>query len=100
MRIAWSSGAEDDLQRIWNYLAREASIEIANRQIEKIRQLSRLLSEQPRIGRLRNSLLPGIRSVVTPPYVLFYRLSDDAVQIVRVVHGRRDIEEAILADEP
>jgi len=99
VRVAWSSGAEKDLLQIWNYLAREASIENANRQIEKIRQLSRLLSEQPQAGRLRNSLIRGIRSIATPPYVLFYRLSDDAVQIVRVVHGKRDIE-AILRDAP
>jgi plasmid stabilization system protein ParE len=32
-----------------------------------------------------------MRSVSVHPYVVFYRIRDEAIEIVRVVHGRRDI---------
>jgi len=40
-----------------------------------------------------------MRSIVARPYVVFYRLNEDSVQIVRVLHGRRDID-AVFVDEP
>jgi toxin ParE1/3/4 len=36
-------------------------------------------------------MLPGVRSMPVHPYVVFYRVRNEAVEIVRVIHGRRDI---------
>jgi plasmid stabilization system protein ParE len=33
-----------------------------------------------------------MRSIVVVPYLIFYRVREDSVQIVRVLHGHRDIE--------
>jgi len=44
------------------------------------------------------SELTDIRSLVItdfPNYIIFYRVLSDAVQIVRVLHGARDIEKVI-----
>src|SRR5205814_1817492 len=41
----------------------------------------------------------GLRSIVTRPYVVFYRIDQQAAQIVRVLDGRRDLDE-IFTDEP
>jgi toxin ParE1/3/4 len=35
--------------------------------------------------------LPGMRSALADPYVVFYRVGTDAIEIIRVLHGRRDI---------
>ena len=99
MRIVWSRDAKRDLLQIWNYLAREASFARADERIEKIRQTAQLLSQWPFSGRIREALLPGMRSIAAPPHVIFYRVRDDAVEIVRVVDGRRDIE-AIFRNRP
>jgi toxin ParE1/3/4 len=40
--------------------------------------------------------MPGMRSMATTPYVLFYRIVQDSVEVVRVLHDRRDID-AIFA---
>jgi plasmid stabilization system protein ParE len=42
-----------------------------------------------------------MRSVLAFPYVVFYRVGNDAIEIIRVLHGRRDIASifARLADE-
>ena len=92
LRIAWSREAEDDLLQIWGYLAREASIPRADDQIQKIEQACRRLSDWPLSGRARDFLIPGMRSIVVAPYLIFYRVLGDSVQIVRVLHGHRDVE--------
>jgi plasmid stabilization system protein ParE len=49
--------------------------------------------------RSRAALIPGLRTVMTAPHMIFYRYSDAVVEIVRVLDGRRDID-AILASIP
>ena len=44
------------------------------------------------MGRARDELAPGLRSLVVRQYVLFYRVAPDAVQVVRILHGKRDID--------
>ena len=98
MQIIWSRQADDDLLQIWDYLADQASIAIADEQVRRIVVASEQLSEWPQSGPLRDAIIPGMRSIVASPYVIFYRLHNDAVQVVRVLHGRRDIE-AVFAEE-
>ncbi len=45
----------------------------------------------------RTELIKGMRSIVVHPYLVFYRPGDAVVEIVRVLHGRRDLD-AIFAD--
>jgi toxin ParE1/3/4 len=92
LRIVWSTDADTDLEQIWNYLAQQASVARADDQIRKIVAACRLLCDWPLSGQARDGLIPGMRSVVSAPYVIFYRVGTDAVEIVRVLHGRRDIE--------
>jgi toxin ParE1/3/4 len=97
-RLVWSPEAEQDLFDIWTYLAREASPEIADAQLRAIDRASANLVEWPQSGRARDELASEIRSVVAAPYVVFHRVTASAIQIVRVLHGRRDID-AIFADD-
>lgn len=57
-----------------------------------------LLAGQPNMGRSRDDLSPGLRSVVIDRHVLFYRFDDDAVTVVRIVHGSRDVD-ALVRDD-
>lgn len=36
---------------------------------------------------------PGLRSVLASPYVIFYRVNGDIAELVRILDGRRDIDE-------
>jgi plasmid stabilization system protein ParE len=49
------------------------------------------LAASPSMGRERNDLRAGIREIIVYPTVLFYRVSHNRVEIVRVVDGRRDL---------
>lgn len=45
----------------------------------------------------RQQLAPGLRVVFHSPYAIYYRAEQDAVTIVRVLHGARDL--GIIADQ-
>ncbi|CDX30150.1 Toxin ParE1 (fragment) [Mesorhizobium plurifarium] len=51
-----------------------------------------MLTLHPRSGAPRDDILPGIRHLVVGEYLTFYRIGDNAIEILRVLHGRRKIE--------
>lgn len=86
--------AELDLDDIWYHLATESgSIETANRLIDTISDRFVLLAGFPHMGRRRDhDFGPGFRSLAVGEYVIIYCVEDKDVLILRVVHGRRDLE--------
>lgn len=67
----------------------EAEIEAA---IQRIAQF-------PESGRSRAEFRPGLRSVVVGDYLLFYRLLDQDVQVLRFLHGARDLPKLFGLDD-
>jgi plasmid stabilization system protein ParE len=51
------------------------------------------------ISRPKDELVPGLRSVLAHPHVIFYRTSSDTIEVARVLHQRRDLA-AIFSREP
>ena len=86
--------AETDLDDIWYYVAKESgSIEIANHLIDAITGRFLAIGNFPRIGRSREADFgPGYRSLAVGDYVIVYCIDNDNALILRVVHGRRDLE--------
>jgi toxin ParE1/3/4 len=86
--------AERDLDDIWFYVAKKSgSIEIANRLIDSITDRFALLAIYPHLGRSRDEDFgAGCRSFGVGEYVIVYDVKVDNVLILRVAHGRRDIE--------
>ena len=89
----WSPEALDDRERIWAYYVEVAGRHTAEKILREIAEVITLIEEHPFAGRARNELRPGLRSFAATPHVVFYRVVDDAPQIVRVLDGRQDIEE-------
>ena len=85
--------AERDLDEIWLYVARQSSsIEIANRLVDGIADRFLTIASFPQIGRPRREFGAASRSFAIGEYVIIYCLEGDDVLILRVVHGRRDLE--------
>jgi hypothetical protein len=51
-----------------------------------------LLAENPRLGRLRPEIAPDARAWIVGRYLVLYRAQDGGIEVVRVVHGAREIE--------
>jgi len=97
--VLWSRDALTDLAEIWRHYAEAARPQTADGIIRDIEKVCRLLGDHPLAGRARDEVRPGLRSIAARPHVVFYRVTDDAAEIIRVLDGRRDIEE-IFAAEP
>lgn len=89
-----SPQAVTDLDGIWYYVVQESgSIEIANQLIDSITDRFLLLSRHPHLGRSRDEEFgTGFRSFPVGEYLIVYCVEDHDVLILRVVHGRRDLE--------
>jgi toxin ParE1/3/4 len=88
-----SPKADQDLDDIWLYVARQSgSLETAERLINFITDRFFVLSRYPYLGRARGEdLRPGLRSFPVGAYMIVYRIQDEDVVILRVLHGSRNI---------
>jgi toxin ParE1/3/4 len=86
-----SPRASEDLLEIWSYIADDSEAN-ADGFIDKISETMELLARQPGVGRHREELAQGIQSFPVGRYIIFYRVVVGTVEIVRVLHGARDIE--------
>jgi plasmid stabilization system protein ParE len=68
--------------------------------VRKIGDACHLLEDHPYAGRPRDEVRTGLRSLAVRPLVVLYRVRTEGIaEIVRVIDGRRDIDE-IFADPP
>ncbi len=93
-RLKYGSAVPDDFADISEYIATESG---SRPQAEKfIRQLkarcATLAGLPGTLGRSRDELDPGLRSVAFKSYVIFFRYTENAMEIVTIVHGMRDID--------
>jgi toxin ParE1/3/4 len=82
--------AEEDLIDIWTFIAKD-SVTAADQVLDRIDEVCARLADQPRMGRSRNDLAAGLRYFVADAYLVLYRVAGGGVEIVRVVHGARDL---------
>lgn len=61
--------------------------------VERLRQRWRLLALNPYSGPGRDDVSPGLRHLVIGRYLTFYRVEADHIEILRVLHGRRDLRD-------
>ena len=80
-----------DIFEIWDYIA-EDSVSAADQWIDKLDQQFELLATQPLMGRARPELAAQMRSFPFGRYVIFYEPIDNGIDVVRVLHGARDID--------
>jgi toxin ParE1/3/4 len=96
--LVWSPTSRREMAGIWTYLALHASQEVADAQVQQIRTRTLTLTENPRLGRPRDDLRRGLRQILAKPYIVLYRFDETTVEIMRVVHGSRDLP-ALFVDE-
>lgn len=91
--------ASRDIETIMDYLAEWASMKTAERFLEKINQKFKALTQFPNLGRKRDELYPGLRSVPLEDYLIFYRSIQGEVEVLRVVSGYRDLKALFVEND-
>lgn len=82
--------AKSDLKEIYQYGLRQWGQVQSDSYLENLKDHFWSLTEQPLLGVERPELLSGVRSLPIGSHALFYRVTTDTVEIIRVLHGRQD----------
>jgi toxin ParE1/3/4 len=90
--------AQADLLDIWNFIASD-SFDKADQLLKKIDSQLKMLASNPGMGRKRDSLALNMRSFPVGNYLIFYRPINQGIEVIRVIHGARDIQSLFEEDD-
>jgi toxin ParE1/3/4 len=95
--------AAADIEQAVDYYLAEADTEVALRFVDAIERAVGQTRRSPQAGSLRFSYeleIPGlcVRPLARFPYLVFYVVRDEVVDVWRILHTRRDIPSA-MGDE-
>lgn len=82
--------ARQDLIDIWRHIAMDDP-QSADAVLDAIDGKCQLLSRHPQLGPSREDIRPGMRYLVIGSYLALYKVDEDAVRVVRVLHAHRDL---------
>ena len=86
-----SKAAEIDLVAIAEFIAIDSSVAAIN-VVERIERAFSFLGDNPGVDRLRDDVSDeSVRSWIVDSYVIVYRERKGRIEVVRILHGARDI---------
>ena len=88
-RLDITQDAENDLDGIFSFIARDKPV-AALHFVQRLRRRCKPLTKNPFVGEDCCEFGPGIRRLSYQNYLIFFRIDDNAVIVLRVVHGARD----------
>ena len=88
MKVVWFKRTIWDLESARNYITQDDPL-AAQQVVSRIKYTVSLLSEQPGIG--RPGRVPNTKELVVDrtPFILPYRVRDNRIEILRVLHAAR-----------
>jgi toxin ParE1/3/4 len=94
--VVFDNAAEDDLYELYTYVARNDSIERADKIFNSLRKTCYKLATVPNRGHLPPELFEiGViefREIRFKPYRIFYSIENNIVYVHCILDGRRDIQ--------
>lgn len=93
MKLRWTLPAVEQLHGIFEYIA-DDNVAAALRTVGRIRLSVRQASRIPYAGRMGR--VAGTREVIVPgtSYIVAYRVLEDAIHVLAVLHGARQWPES------
>ena len=87
--VAWTLPARQDLLNAIEYVVQQ-SAPAAERLLNRLEAAAASLTESPDRGRIVPELGHPSRELIVDDYRLVYRVRGAEIQILRVIHGKRD----------
>jgi toxin ParE1/3/4 len=97
MRVHFTSDALADLEDIGDFIAEDNPIR-ADSFVAELHDKARSIGRLPRAHPLRSDLAPGLRAAVHRSYLIFFRINRNHVEILRIVHGARNLGRLFRAE--
>lgn len=93
-RILRTLESKQDYLDIWTFIATDNEA-AADRVVERFDAALHLLANAPGLGPRREEFGVGVRSFLVGQYLIFYRAIDDGIELLRVLHGARDLRQVV-----
>ena len=96
MKVVVTAAAEWDLIEIGEHIAMDnaaRAVSFVQELVAQCKQLSNMPRRYPLVPRYERW---GIRRCVHGSYLIFYRVREEAIEILHVLHGARDFESWLL----
>ena len=94
MRVRWTENAAEHLGSIYEYIAVNSPT-YGKRMVDRITRRSEQIADQPYSGRkVPEYDTDDIRELIESPYRIIYRIKQDQIDIIAVIHGAK-----LLRDE-
>ena len=88
--VKWSSVAKADLREIYAFIKKDSKF-YAQKVASEIIAKSEALESFPNMGRVVEELNdPNLREIIVYSYRLIYQISKESIEIVTLVHSRRN----------
>lgn len=91
-RIRLTPLADQDLVQIWHFIAQDDPV-AADRLLDLLEEKYKLLAENPHMGPARPDIAKELRYLPVGNCLLLYRVIPNGIELVRVVHGARDLQQ-------
>lgn len=96
LRFVLAPQAAADLADIWRYIKNQSTAAMADHVESVIRDKFAFLSETPEAGHHRRNLMnEEVKFFPVYSYLIVYRPATRPLQVVAILHGRRDIEQVL-----
>lgn len=92
--------AVEDLQSIWDYTVEFWDVAQAEKYLRAIQLAFEKLTESRFSGRRCDSIRTGYWKISVGKHVIFYRVEDGFLDVVRVLHERMDMPQQLDEDSP
>ena len=85
-----SPAAEIDLEHIWTYTAERWGIDQADRYTDHLTTAFAELAQLPKSAPACDHIRPGYRRRNIERHVIYFRITDYGIAVVRILHDRMD----------
>jgi len=83
--------SQTDLEQIADYTKTEWGQSQADFYLEQLEKAFYSLLDNPHLGKSRDDIKAGYRSLLVEKHLVFYRLADEQLEIMRILHCRMDV---------
>lgn len=93
--VLFTAEAQDDFEALRLYSRQEWGEEQEAIYTAALLQALGTIGENPAIGRPRREIAGDLRSYVVRQHIIYYRTTEDALIVMRILHTRRDVRRGL-----
>jgi toxin ParE1/3/4 len=92
MAYRLSPAAQSDVADIWDYTAEKWGTEQAEAYVRRIHRAVQAVAADHWLGRSCDEIRPGYWKYMVGSHLLFYRIDQNGIDVVRILHSQMDFE--------